>query len=617
MRIYSMVSAEIAGENKADTRLSAPTLSQLLLFGLPTLGSWLLQPILSLIDTSVVGMSASLFELAALGPGIAWCDSTAYLFNFVGVATTNLCATALAEGDTKGWRQSVSDAMAISVVMGLFLAALQVVLAPWIITLLCGAATESIPFALDYVRIRATAAPVAIPMIVTQAAFLANEDSITPLKAVVLGGFANLFGDLLLTTTLGMGLVGAAIATAFSQFVSFFYLVGVVYGRVRAQAREMTRAGTPTGTMERLSQLVQRPTRAGLKNFASFCGPLSFVLLVKSVLWSYTTLAASTKSVTSLAAHQITINFFLFFAIFGDTISQMVQTFIPGRYGSMAQPSEFTTIDDANISAAAVEAKATLSSSLENNAETPLLDDSGNSSGSSRSSSSSSSSSSSVGNIGSAPMLRPETAAMDVPALTSSSKYGSDADALDSSILSPAPDQLSSSSSLILKTPKSLISHLAGKLGFGRPSIAGPSADLTMGRITRLAVTFGVMNCVLATFLPELAGKFFTKSDEVVGAIAEIVSYVMMAVGLHAPMCALEGSLFATRDLTFVVVAYVLGGAGFLTYQTLVRQSALGTLGVWRGMAFYQLWRFCLFTWRVRSNTFKPLLKEGQQQPGK
>jgi Na+-driven multidrug efflux pump len=158
----------------------------LLLFGLPTLGSWLLQPILSLIDTSVVGMSASIFELAALGPGIAWCDSTAYLFNFVGVATTNLCATALAKGDTAGWRQSVSDAMAISLFFGLALGIFQVVLAPWVITLLCGTATDAVPFALDYVRIRALAAPVAIPMIVTQAAFLANRDSITPLKVRLL-----------------------------------------------------------------------------------------------------------------------------------------------------------------------------------------------------------------------------------------------------------------------------------------------------------------------------------------------------------------------------------------------------------------------------------------------
>lgn len=44
-------------------------------------GIWLLQPILSLIDTSVVGMTTSdISQLASLGPSIAWIDSSSYLF---------------------------------------------------------------------------------------------------------------------------------------------------------------------------------------------------------------------------------------------------------------------------------------------------------------------------------------------------------------------------------------------------------------------------------------------------------------------------------------------------------------------------------------------------------
>ena len=139
------------------------------------------------------------------------------------------------------------------------------------------------------------------------------------------------------------------------------------------------------------------------------------------------------------------------------------------------------------------------------------------------------------------------------------------------------------------------------------PTVAGNEADVTMGRITRLAVAFGIANLVLARWLPSIATKFFTKDAAVAASIAQIAPYVMCAVALHCPMCALEGSLFATRDLSFVVVAYIMSGAGFLSYQTYVRNMGLGTFGVWRGMAVYQLWRFCLFSWRVRTNTFKPL----------
>ena len=51
---------------------------------------------MSLVDTAVVGRSASSLELAALGPATMVGDSLSYLFSFLSVATTNLIATSLA-----------------------------------------------------------------------------------------------------------------------------------------------------------------------------------------------------------------------------------------------------------------------------------------------------------------------------------------------------------------------------------------------------------------------------------------------------------------------------------------------------------------------------------------
>ena len=61
-----------------DGQLKVSSNVELLKFVVPTLVTGLLQPILSLIDTSVVGMveSSTIVELAALGPGIASIDST-------------------------------------------------------------------------------------------------------------------------------------------------------------------------------------------------------------------------------------------------------------------------------------------------------------------------------------------------------------------------------------------------------------------------------------------------------------------------------------------------------------------------------------------------------------
>lgn len=51
-----------------------PSLATLLRFTLPTLGIWLAGPIMSLVDTSVVGLRSSI-ELAAMGPATNVCDS--------------------------------------------------------------------------------------------------------------------------------------------------------------------------------------------------------------------------------------------------------------------------------------------------------------------------------------------------------------------------------------------------------------------------------------------------------------------------------------------------------------------------------------------------------------
>jgi hypothetical protein len=52
----------------ADPRTTVPTLRELAAFCLPTLGIWLSSPLLSLIDTSVVGTNCATHHLAALAP---------------------------------------------------------------------------------------------------------------------------------------------------------------------------------------------------------------------------------------------------------------------------------------------------------------------------------------------------------------------------------------------------------------------------------------------------------------------------------------------------------------------------------------------------------------------
>lgn len=301
--------------------LSVISYKELIAFGLPTLGIWLLQPILSLIDTAVVGMSrsTSLAELAALGPGIAWVDSTSYLFNFLGVATTNLFANALLSKDNpeRKSRGVLTNAGALSIGFGLALGVVQYLAAPQMITHLSGTSIQSIKYGIQYARIRSIAAPAALLTISAQAAFLAGKDSVTPLKAVLVGAAVNILGDIALVSFGKYGIVGAAWATALSQFAGISYLL---YAAIQLRQKQSVEPETTTIQDENKKFLVIKPRKSWLEiiradiikpslseslQFLQFCGPLFVILLIKSFLWTYTTFAASTGGTADLAAHQV------------------------------------------------------------------------------------------------------------------------------------------------------------------------------------------------------------------------------------------------------------------------------------------------------------------------
>lgn len=82
------------GDGAEPAVVTTPGLRALLRFTLPTLGIWLCTPIISLVDTSVVGLKCGPIALASMGPATNLCDSFLYIFSFLAVATTNLISQA-------------------------------------------------------------------------------------------------------------------------------------------------------------------------------------------------------------------------------------------------------------------------------------------------------------------------------------------------------------------------------------------------------------------------------------------------------------------------------------------------------------------------------------------
>ena len=172
------------------------------------------------MDTTVVGFtqgSASVVQLASLGPATTLMDTLLYMTYFLALSTTNLLTQGLAQKDWRGLQRWTSYLLTVALLVGGGVTALMMSPAgPALLRTLAGAAAspELLGYAVKYTRIRAAVAPFAVVGMVAQSFCLANLQSKAPLLAVAAASIVNISGDLLLSSH---GVVGAAIATALAN----------------------------------------------------------------------------------------------------------------------------------------------------------------------------------------------------------------------------------------------------------------------------------------------------------------------------------------------------------------------------------------------------------------
>lgn len=346
-----------------------PTNFQILKFYLPCLALWISGPLLSLVDTSfvglsarsgTVGMSSSASQLAALGPATTFIDGSLFLFAFLNVATTNLYASALAsrraggkEGrggggggggvaarkngignDELPGEGVVRTAAKTSLYSGIGLMFLLLAVARPLIALYIGPEAAASPGLLDsaheYVKIRALSMPTSLLGGVLQAALLGAKDSVTPLVSILYSTIVNVVGDYLLVTRYRMGLKGAAIATLLAQLAGTVAMIPVA-------RRKLLSKGSSLGLLPRWITK-GTPDEINSRTFLKFAAPVLTLILGKISAFGFMTNAAAglPGQPVTLAAHQIALSLFFFASPFMEVISQTAQTFLPA-YGVLPE----------------------------------------------------------------------------------------------------------------------------------------------------------------------------------------------------------------------------------------------------------------------------------------
>ena len=339
----------------------AASAGQLARFCIPLLAMGIGTPVLSLVDTAVVGRQSAL-GLASLAPATALCDLLTYIFYALGATTTNFVASALCRpGGLAEERRVVRTGLFIANAFGGALAILLLCGGDPLLKLLAGSdAMRLLGGASAYTSVRALGMPAALSLFVLQAASLGAKEWRPPLVACAVACVFNLIADVVLVCNLRLGVVGAALGTVAAQYAAVATLMVLRVRRLKQLAAleadantgdanganafgmVVPMAGVQTRRLSRLAAIATKslPSRAELSAWARFGMPLGLGQVARVANVALVTATASAGGAIACAAHQVCVSLFWALAPFGDAVSLTAKAFLQ----SLADSSEASTV---------------------------------------------------------------------------------------------------------------------------------------------------------------------------------------------------------------------------------------------------------------------------------
>lgn len=216
-----------------DKMTKAPLAKLIISLGIPTTISMLVTNIYNMVDTYFVGTlgesqqaaTGILFTLQAIIQAIAF---------MLGQGSGSMVSKALADKDTEEASEYVSTGFFAGAALGTVLLVLGLMFLTPFMRLL-GSTETILPYARQYGVCVLIMCPVVICSFVLNNNLRYEGKAFYAMIGLVTGGIINIFGDYLLIKVIPLGVLGAGIATAVSQFISFLILL--YFYRKMAQGR--------------------------------------------------------------------------------------------------------------------------------------------------------------------------------------------------------------------------------------------------------------------------------------------------------------------------------------------------------------------------------------------
>lgn len=200
---------------------------QILLFFFPILLGSFLQQLYNTADAVIVGKFANKEGLAAIG-------ATNYIINiligfFIGLAAggTVVISQYFGGGRNRELKKAVHTTIALGILCGAFVMVLGILFSPMALTAM-NTPSEVFDFALLYLRVYFLGAIPVVLYNVGTGILMAVGDTKSPLYVLIACTIANIVLDLIFVALMGMGIFGAALATALSQLLSAILILFIL-----------------------------------------------------------------------------------------------------------------------------------------------------------------------------------------------------------------------------------------------------------------------------------------------------------------------------------------------------------------------------------------------------
>ncbi|KAI9127910.1 hypothetical protein K1719_000903 [Acacia pycnantha] len=286
-------------------------MKEIIKFTAPAMGLWICGSLMSLIDTAVIGQGSSI-ELAALGPATVMSEYISYLFMFLSIATSNMVATALAKQDSDEVQHHISVLLLVGLACGVSMLLFVRFFGESMLTAFTGPKNlHLVPAASTYVKIRGLAWPALLAGWVAQSASLGMKDSWGPLKALAAATAINAIGAVVLCIYLGYGIAGAAWAGMAAQVVAGFMMLQ------NLQAKGYNAFALSIPSAQEFFTIVGMAT------------PLFLTLISKVAFFALLVYFSTSMGTLAMAAHQVMVQTYLTFTVWGEPLSQTAQSFMP------------------------------------------------------------------------------------------------------------------------------------------------------------------------------------------------------------------------------------------------------------------------------------------------